>query len=98
LTLIHAAGIQGIKEGLKPPAPVEADIFHISDAERKALAVEELNPSLEKALELFEKSALVRSVLPEHLLKKFIENKKIECKKFNKAVTDFEIKNYYPVL
>jgi len=56
LALIHAAGIQGIKEGLEPPASVEVDIFHLSNEERKRLGIEELNPSLEKALELFEQS------------------------------------------
>jgi len=98
LALIHAAGIQGIKEGLEPPAPVEVDIFHLSNEERKRLGIEELNPSLEKALELFEQSSLVKSALPEHLLKKFIENKRFECESYKKHVTDFEIQNYYSML
>jgi len=62
------------------------------------LGIEELNPSLEKALELFEQSSLVKSILPWHLLKKFIENKRFECESYKKHVTDFEIQNYYSML
>ena len=98
ISLIHAAGIQGIKERLKPPEPVEVDVFHLSASERKKLNIEELSLSLEKALEFFEKSELVKKTLPKHIYQKFIENKRIECNNFNKAVTDYEIKNYFGVL
>jgi glutamine synthetase len=98
LSLIHAAGIKGIKEGLEAPKPVEVDVFHLSELEKKKLNIEELSPSLEKAVELFEKSKLVKEILPEHLYQKFIESKRIECDNFNKAVTDYEIKNYFRVL
>ncbi len=98
MSLIHAAGIQGIKEKLIPPPRMEKNVFHAAESERKKLLVEELSPSLEKALELFEESELVRKTLPEHVFKKFVENKRIECARFNKHVTDFEIKNYFSVL
>ena len=98
LSLIHAAGIKGIKEGLETPKPVEVDVFHLSELEKKKLNIEELSPSLEKAVELFEKSKLVKKILPEHIYQKFIENKRIECDNFNKTVTDYEIKNYFSVL
>ena len=98
IALIHAAGMQGIKEGLKPPSPIEFDVFHLSEKERKQLKIEELSSSLEKALEFFQKSTLVKDTLTPHLYKKFIENKKIECTNFNKAVTDYEIKNYFKIL
>ena len=98
ISLIHAAGIQGIKEKLEPPKPVEVDMFHISESEKKGLKIEELSSFLEKALELFEKSELVKQALPNHIYHKFIENKKTECKNFNKHVTDYEIKNYFGIL
>jgi len=96
--LIHAAGIQGIKEGLEPPKPVEVDVFHLSEPEKRKLNIEELSLSLEKALEFFEKSELIKKTLPKHIYRKFIENKKIECNNFNRAVTDYEIKHYFGVL
>ncbi len=98
LSLIHAAGMEGIKEGLKPSKPVEAEVFNLSESEKRKLNIEELSPSLEKAIELFGKSKIVKETLTMHIYQKFIENKKIECDKFNKAVTDYEIKKYYSLL
>lgn len=98
LALIHEAGIQGIKEKLKSSASMEGDIFRLSEKERKQLKIEELSSSLEKALELFQKSQLVKETLPKHIYQKFIENKKIECENFNKTVTDYEINNYFKIL
>lgn len=98
ISLIHSAGMQGIKEELIPPNPVEVDIFSLSEKERERLHVDELSPSLEKALEFFKKSKLVKETLTDHVYKKFIENKKIEFFNFNKTVTDFEIKNYFKEL
>lgn len=98
ISLIHAAGMQGIEEGLEPPEPLEVDVFRLSEQERKKLNIEELSPSLEKALEFFEKSKLVKGVLPRHIYEKFIENKRIECMDFNRAVTDYEIRNYFGIL
>lgn len=98
LTLIYAAGIYGIKEELEPPKPVEVDVFHLSESEKSKLKIEELCPSLEKAIEMFEGSKLVKEVLPRHIYQKLIENKKTECENFNKAVTDYEIKNYFGML
>ena len=74
------------------------DIAHLSESEKKKLKVEELSSSLEKAIGCFERSKLVKRTLPPHIYKKFIENKKIECKNFNKCVTDYEIKNYFGIL
>ncbi len=98
ISLIHAAGIQGIKEGLKPPKPIEDDIFHLSCEEKKKLKIEELSPTLEKALEFFEESKLVKQVLPKHIYQKFIENKRFECGNYNRVVTDYEIDNYFGIL
>ena len=98
LALIHAAGVQGIKEGLNPPSSIEFDVFHLSEKEKRQLKIEELSPSLERALDFFQKSTLVKETLTPHLYHKFIENKKIECVNFNKSVTDYEIKNYFKTL
>jgi len=98
ISLIHGAGIQGIKEGLEPPKSVEVDVFHLSELEKRELNIGELSTSLEKALEFFEKSELVKNILSKHIYQKFIENKRIECNNFNRTVTDYEIKNYFSVL
>ena len=97
-SLIHSAGMQGVKEKLEPPDPVEFDVFHLPESERKKMKIDELSPSLEKALEHFMNSKLVKDSLTEHIFRKFIENKTIECKNFNRSVTDYEIKHYFGIL
>jgi len=54
--------------------------------------------SLEEALQIFEKSKFIKNILPDHIFKKIIENKKIECNSYNRYVTDYEIKNYFGIL
>ncbi|MEM5777647.1 MAG: glutamine synthetase family protein [Candidatus Aenigmatarchaeota archaeon] len=98
ISLIYEAGMQGIEENLKPPEPIDIDIFHISEEDRKKLEIDELSPSLEKALDYFKKSNFIKKVLPKHLYIKFLQNKEIECKEFNRFVTDYEIKNYFEIL
>ncbi len=98
ISLLHAAGIQGVKEKLLPPDPVELDVFHLPDDERKRMGIEELSPSLEKALEFFERSEVVGETLTPHIYQKFIEIKRMECADFNRTVTEFEIERYYKML
>lgn len=95
LSLLHTAGMQGVKEGLKPAKPVESDIFHLSEQEKKELNMGELSPSLERALEIFKESSLMKKNLPPLIFQNFIKNKKIEIGNFNRAVTDYEIENYF---
>lgn len=98
ISLIHAAGMLGVREGLKASDPVEVDVFHLSEKEKNKLNISELSSSLEQALEQFENSKFIRRVLPKHVYQKFLENKKIECGNFNRVVTDFEIRNYFSIL
>ena len=77
------------------PFPIYTAINILPIVKEEELKIEELSPSLEKALDHFQMSWLVKETLPESLYNKFIENKKIEYSNFNQAVTDYEIKNYF---
>lgn len=91
------AGLKGIEDKLEPPEPVEEDIYHLSPQERERLGIQTLPGSLLEAIELAEKSTLVRETLGEHVFSKFIENKKIEWDQYRMQVTDYEIKRYLPI-
>lgn len=97
-SLIHASGVKGVKEKIVPPEPIEVDVCRLSHTERMKLNIDMLSPSLEKAIELFERSTLVKETLGEHIYQKFIHNKKIEIEDFNRAVTDYEVKSYFSIL
>ncbi len=93
-----AAGLKGI-EGKYPLAePVEVDIYHLSEAERSRLGIQELPGSLAEAVAEVEKSALVKEALGEHIFNKFLENKKIEWDRFRTHVSTYEIERYLPIL
>jgi len=93
-----AAGLKGIEEGYELPPPVEADIFEMSPEARAQAGIPSLPGSLIEAIELTEKSELVRQTLGDHIFEKFIENKKIEWDAFRIHVSQFELDKYLPIL
>jgi len=106
LAIIQAAGMQGIKEKLPFPLPVEEDIFEMTIAERRAKKIDTLSKNLKEALDHFRKSRLIKENLTSHIFDKFIANKEYEWslytknvkKGFESSVSDFETKHYLPVL
>ena len=97
-SVMLAAGLEGIENEYPLPPPVQTNVHKMSDDERKALAIETLPGSLLEAIQLTEKSGLVRKALGEHVFRSFIENKKIEWEEYRSRVTDYEIGRYLPVL
>ena len=93
-----AAGLEGIEKGYELPEPVEEDIFEMSEKARREAGIESLPGSLGQAIEVTEKSGLVRNALGDHIFEKFIENKKIEWDEFRTHVSQFEIEKYLPIL
>ncbi len=97
-SVMLAAGLAGIEEGLEPPEPVEENVYHMTPEERKRRGIGSLPASLLEAIQLTEKSELVRRALGEHVFNAFITNKKIEWERYRCQVTDYEIRNYLPIL
>ena len=97
-SVMLAAGLEGIDKKYPLPAPVETNVHRISEEERAALGIETLPASLWEAIKITEKSELVRGALGERVLRSFIENKKIEWDRYRSQVTDYEIKEYLPIL
>jgi glutamine synthetase len=93
-----AAGLKGVEKGYTLPAPVEEDIFEMSDKERKQHGIDSLPGSLQEAVQTMEKSELVRETLGEHIFQKFIENKNIEWDQYRLHVSQYELDKYLPIL
>jgi glutamine synthetase len=96
--MMLGAGLKGIEGKIEAPAPVEADIFRLSEEERRGLEIDCLPGSLEEAVREFEKSQLARETLGEHIFHSLIANKKVEWDRYRIHVSDFELKNYLPWL
>jgi len=97
-SVMLAAGLRGIEEGYKLPDPVEEDIFHMSEEERRIRGILSLPGSLGEAIAETEKSELVREALGDHIFEKFITNKKIEWDRYRVHVSQYEIDTYLPKL
>jgi len=93
-----AAGLEGIAKDLKPPEPVEENVYEMTDEEKKERGIGTLPGSLDEAIQLTEKSELVRNALGDHVFEAFIKNKTIEWDQYRKQVTDYELKKYLPIL
>ena len=93
-----AAGLEGIEQGYELPEPIEANVYEMTESERKGRGIKTLPANLDDAIQLTEKSQLVRKALGEHVFNAFIANKKIEWDNYRTQVTEYEIKRYLPIL
>lgn len=94
LACLLAAGLDGIKNNLTPPTPIEKNIFDMSAEERHAYGIENLPGSLEESIKYMEESELIRKTLGDHTFYNYIKAKKIEWDQYRTKVTPWEIDNY----
>ncbi|RKY17146.1 MAG: glutamine synthetase [Planctomycetota bacterium] len=97
---IIAAGLEGVKNQHQLPQPFEKDVYTaaLSEEELAKYNIRQLPGSLIEAIQLAEKSALVRRVLGEHAFKQLLSIKKEEWNRFRMEVTQFELQEYLPLL
>ena len=96
--VMFAAGLEGIKNNYEIPLPIEEDIFTMTPKRREELGITILPGNLFEAIQETSKSKLVRDTLGDHIFEKFIDNKVIEWDRYRMHVTDFELKEYLPML
>ncbi len=92
-----AAGLDGIRRNLEPPAPVEEDIYEMSEQERAERGIEVLPGNLGDALREFAKDTYLHETLGQAFCKKFLELKMKEWRDFSVTVHEWERKKYLDV-
>ncbi len=97
-SVMLAAGLDGIEQEYEVPPPVEENVYEMTEVERTKRGISTLPASLWEAVQLTEKSELVRKALGDHVLNAFIENKRIEWDQYRTQVTEYELKKYLPIL
>ena len=97
-SVMLAAGLEGIEQELELADPIEENVFEITNEEREQRGIGSLPMNLFEAVNLTEKSELVRKTLGDHLFDSFIKNKKIEWDLYRIQVTEYELKRYLPIL
>ncbi|MEW6618589.1 MAG: glutamine synthetase family protein [bacterium] len=92
------AGLDGIEKGYTLSEPMEKNLYHLTDDERKELGIESLPGSLGEAVSIAEKSELVKKTLGDHIFPRFINLKKKEWEDYRIQVTQYELDKYLSIL
>lgn len=94
LAVTIAAGLDGVRRGLLPPAAVDGNIYSMTAAQRKKHHIGSLPASLEEAINELQKDKFVCQVLGQHVLEKYVEAKKLEWLEYKTRVSQWEIDRY----
>lgn len=89
-----ASGLDGIERGLDCGAPVNRNIFTMSQREKRRLKIHALPASLAEALDHLEKDTVLRDALGDHIFDHFLYNKRIEWADYIKEIHDWELDRY----
>jgi glutamine synthetase len=96
--VLLAAGLKGIAENYELPPEAEDTVWELSEGERLALGYEPLPASLDRALELMERSELVAETLGEQVFNYVLLNKKRDWQEYRAQVTPYELQRNLELL
>ena len=88
------AGLEGIKNNLKAPAPLEEDLFLYSEEKLNELKIDTIPHSLLETLQELKKDEVIKSALGNHTFEKYIEAKNKEWNEYSIQVSKWEIDKY----
>jgi glutamine synthetase len=94
LAALLTTGLEGIKNKIDPPAPVELNVYHTTYDERERMGIENLPESFGQALHYYRHSELMRSMMGESGYKAFLDSKMLENQLYNREVSEWELKRY----
>ncbi|NYE56572.1 type I glutamate--ammonia ligase [Carboxydothermus ferrireducens] len=94
LAVMLKAGLDGIKNKIKPPAPVNQNLYEMTAEERKALGVDTLPGSLKEAIDCLLEDKVIQEALGKHVFERFVEAKLKEWDEYRVQVHDWEVKKY----
>ncbi|MDR1952778.1 MAG: type I glutamate--ammonia ligase [Elusimicrobiota bacterium] len=89
-----AAGLDGIKNKIKPPKAVDRNLFKMSAAEKKELGIGDLPGTLLEAINEFKASSLMKETFGDHVFERYIETKEKEWNSYKATVHQWELDNY----
>lgn len=88
------AGLEGINKNLKPPKPVEENVYKIKSDVLKTKGIGILPRSLWEALDYYKKSKIARSALGEILFQRYHDVKMKEWEEYSIQVSKWEHDKY----
>jgi glutamine synthetase len=94
MSVLLAAGLDGIKNEMKAPKPIDRNIYVMNKEEREEAGIEDLPSNLSNALEVLKKDEVMVKALGGHIFEHFIEAKEIEWDMFRTQVHPWEREQY----
>jgi glutamine synthetase len=92
--VVLRAGLEGISNKLKPPAPVEENVYALEINVLKDKGIDLLPRSLYQALEYYGHSDLARSALGDTLFQRYYDIKMREWDEYSIQVSKWEVDKY----
>ncbi len=94
LALCLAAGLDGIRRKLTPPAAVGENLFELDEDERERLGIVHLPSNLKEAVRAMKADTLIRETLGEHIFPRYVQHKTDEWDEYKVRVTQWELDRY----
>lgn len=94
MAVLLASGLDGIRNKLTPPTPVDRNIYVMNKQERTEAGVVDLPATLAQALENLKSDKVITDALGTHLFENFLEAKEIEWDMFRTQVHPWEREQY----
>jgi len=94
MAVLLAAGLDGIRNNLTPPPPVDRNIYVMTKEERLEQGILDLPPTLGYALESLKSDEVIIRALGKHLFAHFVEAKEIEWEMYRTTVHQWERDQY----
>ncbi|PIE24321.1 MAG: type I glutamate--ammonia ligase [Planctomycetota bacterium] len=89
-----ASGLHGIEAELKAPAPVNKNLYSMSQRERSRHKVDSLPGNLSEAVTALEKDKLLKDCLGNHIFDNFVRAKRQEWQEYIAQVHEWELERY----
>ncbi len=81
-TAVYEAGMDGIRRKLDPSDPLDVNIYHLTETERKKLGVEVLPTSLKEALQQWKNDEICTKALGREIAEKYADLKMQEWQEY----------------
>ncbi|MCI3029917.1 type I glutamate--ammonia ligase [Desemzia sp. C1] len=88
------AGLDGIKNDLELPAPIDRNIYAMDEEDRHDNGIYDLPSTLMEAVKELSKDEIIKDGLGEHIYNNFVDAKRVEWDAFRIQVSQWEREQY----
>lgn len=95
--VILSAGMDGIKNKITPPDPIDENIYAMDEMQLKKFGIGSLPGNLKEALEEFKKDKVLHQGLTEHIITNYVRAKFQEWEDYSLRVHPWELEQYLSI-